>query len=96
MVWHLRVVDGPYQSVEVEKKSHLTSDKAIERLRSELKILGVEAKDGEDFETKKQGLIGKRIVVEADINDHGFHVYYIKGFSDDVGTQQPQQNNLGW
>ncbi len=32
MVWHLRVVDGPYQSVEVEKKSHLTSDKAIERV----------------------------------------------------------------
>ncbi len=96
MLWTLQVTEGPYQSCEIEKKFYLTSPKAVECLKNELKILGIEAKDGQDFEVKKPGLIGKRIIIETDINDHGFHVYYIKGYAAEAEKKQEEMAAIGW
>lgn len=96
MVWTLQVTDGPYQSCEIEKKFYLTSPKAVKCLKDELLLLEVEARNGEEFETKKAGLIGKRITIEADINDHGFHVYYIKGYAAEAEKKQQELATIGW
>ncbi len=96
MVWTLQVTDGPYQSCEIEKKFHLTSPKAVKCLKDELKILDIEARTGQEFEARKPGLIGKRITIEADINDHGFHVYYIKGYAADVEKKSEELAAIGW
>jgi len=96
MVWTLQVTDGSYQSCEIEKKFYLTSPKAVKCLKDELLLLEVEARNGEEFEAQKPKLIGKRIIIEADINDHGFHVYYIKGYAADVEQKSQELAAIGW
>ncbi len=96
MVWTLQVTEGPYQSCEIEKKFYLTFPKAVKCLKDELKILDVEAKNGEEFEAQKPGLIGKRIIIEADINDPGLHLYYIKGYAAETEKEQEEMAAIGW
>ena len=47
-------------------------------------------------EKKAMGLIGKHIVIEADINGHGFHVYYIKGYAAEAEKKQQELATIGW
>lgn len=48
------------------------------------------------WEKKATGLMGKRITIEADINDHGFHVYYTKGYATDVEQKSQELAAIGW
>lgn len=96
MTWDLRIATGPYKSQAIKKHFYLVKASVADFLKKELKILGIEAKDSEDFEVKKINIIGKRIVITATVNDQGHPAYYVKGWSKTLNESPGETKDIGW
>ena len=96
MTWDLRIAVGPYKSQPIEKLYYLVKESVIDFLKGELKLLGFEPMSGEEFETKKHEIVGKRITITATVNKHGYPAYYIKGWANIQDAPTAKVSDFGW
>ena len=95
--WKLKIVGGPHNQLEVSKLFHLTTDKVKAFLKKELAMLGMDAKNGQQFTEQKAKCIGKRIPIQAVTSDEGWQSLYLKGVvNEDVASGGGDDDDLGW
>ena len=78
VIWTLRMTDGPYAGYFLQKKYYLINQKVEDFLKRELRLIGIEANNGQEFEAKKTEAYGKRIRITATTNDQGYRACYVK------------------
>ena len=96
VTWLLKIVGGPYDNQFIQKRFYVVSEKVAEFLKKELRLVGVEAVDAADFETKKTLAYGKRILITASINEQGFLAYYVKDVLGKSDAPVVETKNVGW
>jgi hypothetical protein len=60
------------------KRHYLTSEKAVEFLKKELKLIGIIVKDSAELEQKRHQATGVKMTVSVTTNEHGYQVVYVK------------------
>ncbi len=86
VTWLVRIIRGEHTGCCVEKKYHLTTDKVIEFMKREFKLIEFEVNSGADIEGKRQEIIGTKFVFSAVNNDAGWLVFYVKGLIKDTAA----------
>lgn len=75
--WNLKLnVDG--SDYPLKKRHYLTSAKAVEFLKKELKKIGIIVKDSTDLEQKRHQAAGVELTVSVKTNEYGYQVVYVK------------------
>ncbi len=97
MTWHLKVAEGPYAGVTVQKRYYLVNPKVAEMLKRDLAFLGVLVENKEELEAKKGQALGKRFLAAASINEQGYQCYYPKKIIvGDTGDRTDSSPVSGW
>lgn len=86
-VWNLAVAGGEHDGESFKKKYYLVNSKVAEFLAREMKELGVEIKNSQDFKAKKADTYGMLVKIQVTFNDQGFPVFYLKGV---VSEKEPK------
>lgn len=79
VLWKLQVVEGTYTGEVFDKWYTLGSEKPKIFLTKELTMVGLPVSSGAELEQRKHELDGRRIQVEAKLNESGYMCFYIKG-----------------
>ncbi len=94
--WMLKIVEGPYAESLLQKRYYVVNAKVAEHLKKELMLVGVDAKNAQEFESKKALSYGKRIRITAMANDQGFQSLYVKDVIGMGETIKPPSEIVGW
>lgn len=98
VTWTLKMSDGPFEGCILLKKFYVINPKVSEFLKRELRLVGVEANNNQEFEAKKTEAYGKRICFTAVTNDQGYRVYYVKEVvgKGDGAAPTTKSEDVGW
>ena len=98
VTWTLKMADSPFEGCILLKKFYVINAKVSEFLKRELRLVGVEANNNQEFETKKEQAYGTRMRLTATTNDQGFRVYYVKEVvgKGDGPAPAVKSEDVGW
>lgn len=86
-VWNLTVTGGEHDGESFKKKYYLVSQKVADFLAKEMKMLGVEISNSQDFKAKRAETYGMLVKVQVTFNNQGEPAIYLKGV---VSEKEPK------
>lgn len=94
----LKLVEAPFEGNILPKPYYLVNRKVTDFLKRELRLVGVEANNNQEFEANKAEAYGKRIRFTAVTNDQGYRVYYVKEVvgKGDGPAPAAKSEDVGW
>jgi len=97
VLWKLEVAEGQYTGEVFDKWYTLSSEQAKKFLMKELALAQLPVNSGAELEERKSELDGRRILVEAKMNESGYMCFYIKEIAKPKGEEKPKPNtSVDW
>ena len=96
-IWTIRIEGGKEDGTEIFKMYTLKSNVAVDFMKKELKLIGMEKlASREKYEECSGELVGLKIVFQACVNEYGTSSFYIKKRYDEQKDMAKTQGPSNW